>query len=190
MLSCDESVPLLARAVDALLDQEELDRLREHLWQCGSCRKEVEAQLSVKWVLAERPEEALPAGFGERLARRLNREARHPQRGCRGLERPPVSGRRSVDVNGGTLRWLELLNWRKWSIRLLPVALALIAWAAIAGHTDRGVASIDLATAVEAWTLPGEAATTLLVDPEVSDDSLLFVLLSHDPERPAQENPP
>ncbi|MGH9159671.1 MAG: zf-HC2 domain-containing protein [Vicinamibacteraceae bacterium] len=86
MLSCDDAVPLIARAVDALLDQEDLDRLRAHLWQCGRCRMEVESHLSVKRVLAERPAEAPPAGLRERLRLRLDREARRPS-GHRRLDR-------------------------------------------------------------------------------------------------------
>jgi hypothetical protein len=190
MLSCDDAVPLIARAVDALLDQEDLDRLRAHLWQCGPCRLEVESHLSVKRLLAERPAEAPPPpGFGERLRGRLDREVRHAS-GHRRAERPPARGHASSEVNDGAIGWLELLNWRTWSIRLLPAAVALIAWAAMTAPTGRRAASIDLLSAVVAWTFPAATTTGLFVDPEVSDDALLLVLLFHGAGQPAREPPP
>jgi predicted anti-sigma-YlaC factor YlaD len=99
MLTCDEATQLIHSSHDGVLRAVGGARLREHLEQCSSCRSDAQTQRLIRDLLVRRPAEALPSGFEARLAARLDAE--------RGLD------------------WLGLINWRTWSIRLLPAAIIL-----------------------------------------------------------------
>lgn len=95
-MTCDQSVLLIASAIEGGVAPRELDVLISHLQGCPACLREAEAQNTVKRIVASRPAEPLPDGFAHRLAARLEAE------GSRGV--PPR------------------FNWRKWIVRLLFVA--------------------------------------------------------------------
>jgi anti-sigma factor RsiW len=147
-VTCDESLRVLADAVDLLEDASTADEWRAHLHFCPTCRAEVETQLSVRWVLSRRPEDVLPDGFAERLALALDRE------------QPRV---------------LEEANWRKWSIWLLPAAAALLI-VAINGERPSSVPS--LGAVVASWEIQKSAELRLLTQQDLTEESLLIALLS------------
>jgi hypothetical protein len=108
------------------------------------------AQAFISQRLATRPVEALPAGFASRLADRLDRER--------------------------SLTWLPLLNWRTWSLRVLPAAVVLWLWAAWGGHISVRPRPVDVSQYLTAWQTGG-GMSVLVTSPEVSDSSLLEALL-------------
>jgi hypothetical protein len=114
---------------------------------------EDDAQAFVRQRLATRPVDQLPAGFTSRLADRLDRER--------------------------SLTWLALLNWRMWSLRLLPAAVVLWIWAAFGGHAGVRSRPVDLGQYLVAWQTGG-GVSVLVTSPDVSDSSLLVALLWED----------
>lgn len=111
---------------------------------------------AVAAALRSRPDAALPPGFADRLAARLEEE--------RG--------------------WIGLADWRAWTFRFAPAAAALLAVAAlVAGRTDDEPPS--LSAVAESWAAgdgDGRPATSVLWQPEVSADSLLQMILTAGPD--------
>jgi hypothetical protein len=150
-MNCEEASRGLVHMAEGTISAEESWRLRAHLRRCVECRLEADAQTFVRQVLTTRPEEPLPAGFAASLAERLDREA---------------------------TPWLTLLNWQTWSIRLMPAAVVLLVWAVLTTHASLSPQPTDLSHEMIAWEPQGGVAA-LLARPDVSDSSLLVVLLSH-----------
>jgi predicted anti-sigma-YlaC factor YlaD len=134
MLTCDEATELIRSGHDSVLGAVGGARLREHLEQCSSCRSSARTQELIRDLLVRRPEEALPSGFEARLAARLDAE-------------------RGVD-------WLGLINWRTWSIRLLPAAAIMLAFAIGIGRWQR--ADPQLAEGLSRMLANGTVADVLL----------------------------
>src|SRR5437870_5443396 len=110
MLTCDDAIQLIGPAVDEMLTSALAVQLEEHLRQCSRCRV-IETQRRVRAVLSTRPEDALPLGFEARVFARLDVE--------------------------GRLDWLEVINWRTWSMCLLPAAALVLAIAAGVGRSTQ-----------------------------------------------------
>jgi hypothetical protein len=114
---------------------------------------EQESQAFVRETLARRPAEQLPAGFSARLAARLDQE------------RSPT--------------WMSLLDWRTWSLRLLPAALVLWVWAALGGHVGSRAVPTDVNQDLTAWETGG-GMSVMVMSPDVSDNRLLVALIKED----------
>jgi hypothetical protein len=110
MLTCDDAIQLIGPAVEATLSPALADRLDEHLRHCPRCQV-IETQRRIRAVLSMRPDDVLPAGFEARMFARLD------------AERP--------------LGWLEMVNWRTWSMCLLPAATAVLVIAVSIGRLTR-----------------------------------------------------
>ena len=100
MINCQSVERLIGRAAGApALNDAERRELDAHLDGCPSCRAALDVQQQVAGTLrARRPVDVTPR-FAARLAERLDRE------------------------DGG---WLQLANWRAWSVGLAPIAAALV----------------------------------------------------------------
>ena len=153
-MTCDKSIKLIASAIEGRVAPIDLETLMAHLTQCPACSIEAEAQTTVKRLLAARPEEALPKGLALRLAARLDAEA-------------PLGAPQGID-------------WRQWTVRLLPVAAGL---ALVAGmvHGAREDSSIDqwpdLPAAVASWAHAQVRVLQTPVDLDISDRALLWASL-------------
>lgn len=149
MLTCDQAARLILDAVDDAIDPESSARLNRHLNGCPTCRADLDAQMLVRQILAERPADMLPQGFSERLAGRLD---------------------------GTPATWYQQANWRAWSIRLLPIAAALLLAAGLVERAHTSTHSIE------------DTFSELLARPDLSDESRLLDALTDAPQ-PAAENP-
>lgn len=179
-MTCQEAEPLLARAADGSLGAGRNRGLARHLADCAACREALDIQRAARDLLAGRPDVPVPPGFTTRVMANL----------------PP---RRPAAAS-----WLQVLNWRAWTLRLAPVAGALFLWAALGLGPSEEIAQAgavefsELATAwvddasTEAANGPGlDTATWLWQDEsEVTDDLLLDVLLAADPAEGLDESAP
>ena len=171
-MTCQEAEPLLARAADGSLGTGRNPALARHLTDCAACREALAVQRAARDLLAGRPDVPAPPGFATRVMANLPRR------------QPPAAA-----------AWLEVLNWRAWTLRLAPVAGALFVWAALglgpseeiarAGaveFSDLATAWVDDAAAGDAAGAGLDAETWLWQDEsEVTDDLLLDVLLAPEP---------
>ena len=161
MLSCRDVTRRLARLADDPVESDrEGEALAGHLRACAACREAAEAQVAVAEILRSRPPSAPPAGFAARVAARIDRE--------RGL--------------------LGLADWRRWALRVAPVAAALVAAALWFGGNGRAGAEVSLTTAVESWAsgeeTPGRVATSIFWREDVSGDTMLGTVLTSGPDDP------
>ncbi|HJN46330.1 MAG: hypothetical protein CL477_16495 [Acidobacteria bacterium] len=159
-MQCDEAGPLLLRRLEGRLEFDEGQRLERHLGQCESCRQALEGQRFVASVLSARPVAEAPSGF--------------PRRVMASLE-PDTS-------------WLDVLNWRVWTFRLAPVAVALMLVAALGFGTTEAAEPLEFSDLVAEWVVEdvaeGLPAFSLLWQEEVTDDTLLEAVLTADPDEP------
>ena len=123
MMTCGESVSLIAAAVEGGVAPDLLDELVAHIERCAGCRHEAETQMIVKRILTSAPEAPLPIGMARRIAARLDRDA-------------------ATRI---------ALDWRAWTVRLLPAAACLVLIAALVQHIARRPSAPDVPAAIAAW---------------------------------------
>lgn len=164
MLNCSGSERLIARFADDPDGIAEDDRreLDAHLASCPACRAALEEQRDVARVLATRVPIDPPAGFSARLSARLREDD----------------------------RWLTLVNWRAWTVGLVPIAAALVfvAWLmpsagtqTTSSETDIGTTSVQSSPVTfDTWAASGapSPAAAAFLQPGTSGDSLLEVVLT------------
>ena len=159
-MRCDEIGPLLLRRLEGRLEADEGQRLDRHLEQCEVCRETLEAQRRVAAVLSSRPVAEAPLGFAGRVMANLE----------------PVPG------------WLDVLNWRVWTFRLVPVAAALMVVAALGLGPTEAAEPLEFSDLVAEWVVEEDAeglpAFSLLWPEEGSDDTLLEAVLTAGPDEP------
>jgi anti-sigma factor RsiW len=136
-------------AADALTAGER-GAIDAHLAQCGACRAALDEQRIVAGILRARPALVPSAMFVVRLASRLD------------------------EVTG----WLGILDWRAWTFRLAPVALALALAALFMGPPPTADGSTGT---LDAWTRsvnePSSVASAVWQD-GTSSDALLETMLT------------
>ena len=151
-MTCAEAVRLIAAAVEGGVAPGLLDELVAHIERCAACAAEAETQMLVKRLLGATPMLALPPGAAGRLGARLDREA--------------ASRRKSS------------IDWRVWTVRLVPVAACLVAIAAVLHYVVRQSHAIEVSAAIADW---GRDEVRSLQSPRIdqgtSDRQLLGVLL-------------
>lgn len=154
-MTCEQSIELIASAIEGRVAPIELDTLMTHLARCPACSIEANVQTTVKRLLAARPEEALPEGFALSLAARLDAE--------------------------GPLGAPQRIDWRKWTVRLLPAAAGLMLVAGVTHRVRRDSSSIDQSAdrpaVVASWAHARVRALQTPVDLELSDRALLWASL-------------
>jgi anti-sigma factor RsiW len=164
MTACNDRHRLLVRLVDEPAADVLSAEDEAHLAQCAECRAALDEQRLVAGILRSRPALRPSAAFAVRLASRLD------------------------EVSG----WLGILDWRTWTFRLAPVALALALTALFTGTssssasssaaTDATSSTTTNATAtLDAWIRgvaePSSAASAVWQD-GTSSDALLETMLS------------
>jgi hypothetical protein len=145
-------VGLIAAAVEGGVALRPLDGLVAHIERCAACAAEAETQMLVKRLLGTTPMLPLPPGAAGRLNARLDREA--------------------------ASRAKPSIDWRAWTVRLVPVAACLVAIAAVLHHVIRRSHAIEVSAAIADW---GRDEVRSLQSPRIdqatSDRQLLGVLL-------------
>lgn len=156
-MRCDEAARAAMRQASGRLDAAEARRLQAHLDGCPGCRAAVAGQDDVAAVLSARPDAAAPLGFAARVMARL--------------DRPPT--------------WLEVIDWRRWTVRLAPVAAAFAVVAAVELGPAEAVEPIEFSDLVTDWVGADDAATppsfSVLWQDEVTDDTLFEAVLTAGP---------
>jgi hypothetical protein len=150
MMSCAEAARHLSRRADGgPLDASIGAALDAHLNECPDCRDTLAAQRLVADTLRRRPADTVPSQFASTLRQKLDR----------------VDQERS---------WIDLADWRVWTVRLAPVAaaLALAAWL-VPAQTGSGPLSL------EEWTasVADSSAAALLWSSEATSDTVLEQML-------------
>jgi anti-sigma factor RsiW len=99
-LTCDQAITHLLHAVDdpRALDASARVALAAHLAACTRCQRDFEDQRAVAALLRGRPPDLPSPEFLAALASRL-------------------------DAAGG---WLAIADWRRWTLRLAPIAAVLV----------------------------------------------------------------
>jgi hypothetical protein len=148
-MQCEEAVRVMGAAVGRA---EIPAALAAHLRACAACRETWDVQHDVQAALATWPEGPRQDGFAARLAARLDRE----------------------DAGLGIL--LPAVNWRRWSLGLMPAAAALL-WLAFAGPLpERTDVAGETAAALMSWGLqegapdPGDTDPVLQLLPLQTGD--------------------
>ena len=167
MADCADLQPLILRAVDATLDAAGHEALSAHVAHCDCCRRTLAAQRALKQALADLPLATVSADFAARVRERVS------------------------------ARWIDLFDWRVWTLRLAPVA-ALLALLAVlpAGPTPTDSVTSEtgqsLTGVLDTWSVSragagqetsGVAAShmQLLLNPEADPYALLAAALEESP---------
>lgn len=148
--ACRECESLLVRAADGALEVGDQAALDAHLRECAACRAALTDQRAVRDAFTARPPLRAQPDFAIRVAAAIEADR----------------------------SWLDRLDFRVWTWRLVPVAaaLSLVTWVVIhgAGATTTTPASTGTDSASIDADLPVSAA---LWDESVSDTTLLSLML-------------
>lgn len=142
--ACERMRPLILRSVDGRLTPDARVALDAHVAACAACREALADQQGVASLLGELPIDAGPREFATRVRDRV--------------------------APRGAL--VDLVNWRAWTWRLVPVAalLGLLAWLPSSG----GSASFD--AALDSWAAgPSQSPASLVISDQTEADELLLV---------------
>ena len=157
-MRCDDVERAVIARAAGRLNPAGVGRLEAHLDGCPACREAVAGQEEVAAVLSARPVAEPPFGFATRVMAHL--------------DGPPT--------------WLDVINWRRWTVRLAPVAAALLVVAGVGLGPTEAVEPIEFSDLVTDWVGAAEAAESpalsLLWQEEVSDDTLLEAVLTSGPD--------
>ncbi len=157
-MRCDDAERALMRRAAGRLDPAAVQRLEVHLDGCPACREAAGSQQEVAAILSARPDAAPPLGFATRVMAHL--------------DSPPT--------------WLDVINWRRWTVRLAPVAAVLLVVAAVGFGPADAVEPIEFSDLVTDWVeadgTPPEFS--LLWQDDVADDTLLEAVLTASPAEP------
>lgn len=146
--TCREFESLLARAADDALDAGDRTALDAHLRACAACRAALADQRAVREALAARPPLRAQPDFAARVTAAIEADR----------------------------SWLDRLDFRVWTWRLVPVAaaLSLVTWMVIHGA---GATPAQVATATDA-TIGGDLpVAAALWDSSISDTDVLSLML-------------
>ncbi len=151
MTFCQSMARSILESVEGTISREDRERLTAHLAECEGCRAVLAEQVAVKQWLMELPWPDVSREFSARVRMRLT----------------------------DTPAWLEVANWRGWTLRLAPLAavLLLLAWLPAQMELTR---SLTLATLLDSWSTGEYSADTsasLLLDPDVDASALLAAAL-------------
>jgi hypothetical protein len=160
-MQCADIAPFIARRADApeTLDATTLRAVDSHVAGCAACRAALDEQRAVAGMLRMRPANNVSVRFSAQLSARLE------------------------DASG----WFGIADWRRWTLRLTPVAAALaLATYLGLGTTSQAPASVPATVplSVNDWALApaeGQAGSTresMLWESGVSAESVLETMLT------------
>ncbi len=153
-MRCDDVERAVIARAAGRLDPAGAERLEAHLDGCAACREAGGGQDDVAAVLSARPDAVAPPGFAARVMAHL--------------DGPPT--------------WLDVINWRRWTVRLVPLAATLLVVAAVGLRPAEAVEPLEFQELVTGWVGVDEAAEapalSLFWQEEMSDDTLLEVVLT------------
>jgi anti-sigma factor RsiW len=157
-LACAGFEALIARAADGSLDGADAGRLESHLETCATCREALAWQVEARDLLAARPPLEASASFRARVQQAVRAEADRPQ------------------------SLAELLDFRRWTWRLAPVAAALGLAAALGvGMPGADDLTGSLSTGAQTELMSDSAAalpvSAALYSTNVTESSLLSMML-------------
>jgi anti-sigma factor RsiW len=157
-MRCDDAERAVMRRAAGRLDPAGVQRLEAHLDGCPACREAAGSQQEVAAILSARPDAAPPLGFATRVMAHL--------------DSPPT--------------WLDVINWRRWTVRLAPVAAVLLVVAAVGFGPADAVEPIEFSDLVTDWAEADGTppAFSLLWQDDVADDTLLEAVLTANPDAP------
>ncbi len=146
--NCTAITALLVRAAEDehMLPAVDRARLGTHLSDCSSCREALADQRAVRARLVAEPVVGASLGFDRRVMAAIRAEAESRSRS-----------------------WLDGLDVRQWTWRLVPVAAALALTVAVVAQTEA------VGSGADTDTLPVSSA---LFSEDVSESSLLSLMLS------------
>ncbi len=98
MTFCQSMARSILESVEGTIGREDRERLTAHVTECAACRAALAEQVAVKQWLMELPWPDVSPGFAARVRMRLT----------------------------DTPAWLEVANWRGWTLRLAPLAALLL----------------------------------------------------------------
>jgi anti-sigma factor RsiW len=164
-MTCDEATRLTAAAGGRELSPANRRLVDAHLAECGACRAEIAGQEEVAALLRSRPP----------------------------LDVSPAFTRRVLDRVAAVPAWADVIDFRKWTWRLSPVAAALLLAALLLPSNRAATTSVEARPSnepaigiMESWVTPTNAstlpATALLWQPNVSNDALLVTVLTASPD--------
>ena len=162
--NCAAVEPLLARAGEGTLSSADQARLDAHLKECASCREALVDQRAMRELLQQSPLEGARLGFDTRVMAAIRAEA---------------------EARSGN--WLDNLDFRRWTWRLVPVAAALALASFIIAAPASGVLSQTDTTAAISGDEPTVMASnstddlpvsSALWSDSVSGSSLLSLMLT------------
>lgn len=153
--NCTAFTSLLVRVADGTASAQEQSRLDAHIATCASCAAALEDQRGVHAWLRSQPVTGASWGFDTRVMASIRAEAEGRSRG-----------------------WLDSLDFRRWTWRLVPVAAALVL-AAVSVTGPDAANQLETAPAVESTTATDTwPVSSALWSDTVSESSLLSLMLS------------
>jgi len=163
-MNCERWMPALLEAADDRLDdvsRSDRDGLMAHLEQCDECRLALQEQRVVRAALTGRTDAEVPAGFPDRVLSEID--------------------------FGPSSSWVDMLRWRTWTYRLVPVATGLLLLGLVTARSapDQIESAVGLSELAEAWAFGEEGTTrafTLWGQEDVAGDLLLDAILSAEPD--------
>ncbi len=146
--ACQKFESLLVRAADGPLDTGDQIALDAHLRGCDACRAALADQRAVRDALAARPPLRAQPDFAVRVAAAIEADR----------------------------SWLDRLDFRVWTWRLVPVAaaLSLVTWMVVG---TAGTAITPAATATDTAIDADLPVAAALWDASVSDTAVLSLML-------------
>ena len=168
-MNCERWLPALMEAADDRLDdvsRSDRDGLMAHLEDCAACRLALQEQRAVRDALTARADTEVPAGFTARV--------------LSAVDLAPSSS------------WVDMLRWRTWTYRLVPVAtgLLLLGLATARSTPTQAESAVGLSELTEAWAFGEEGTTpafTLWGQENVAGGLLLDAILSAEPDETLAE---
>ncbi len=153
---CDDLIPLMLRAVDNTITPTERATLDAHLATCAECAEALADQRAMQAAVATLAADTPVTHVGARVLATLRAEAEAQARDT----------------------WADLLDFKRWTWRLVPVALVMaIAMAGVNNTTDATDAT-GATEAAGATTTNTSAASTVLLADGVSGADVLSLLLN------------
>jgi anti-sigma factor RsiW len=155
--TCAIIEPLLVRSAEGTASPEEQARLTAHLAECASCTEALADQIAMRELLQNAPIEGARLGFDARVMAAIRAEAESRAAG-----------------------WLGNLDFRRWTLRLVPVAVALALAAVVINTVDTSGslttdATVETTVTANSDNLPVSSA---LWSESVSGSSLLSLMLT------------